>query len=85
MNKIIMLKKIVSFILGVFLCSNSLTFMIIYLNLLKMGYSFSDYLKYISSSLECLTFIIGVPLIIYSLKKKYKKIKIDKTIIRRNI
>ncbi len=83
MNIIIMIKRIICFILGVLLCSNSLTFIIVYLNLLRMDYSFSDYLSYISNRLECFTFIIGIPLIIVSLKKEYKKIIIDKTIIRR--
>ena len=64
--------KITCFLLGVFLCSNSLTFIIIYLKLLKMDYTFLDYLKYVCSSVECLTFIIGVPLIIYSFKKSIK-------------
>ena len=78
-----MIKRIIIFIIGVFLCSNSLTFIIIYLNLLRMDYSFIDYLKYVSNSFECLTFIIGVPLIYFSLKKEYKNNNNDKTIIRR--
>ena len=68
-----MIKRIVSFILGILLCSNSLTFIIIYLNLLKMEYSFTDYFRYITHSFECLTFIIGIPLIILSFKKSIKK------------
>jgi len=64
-----MIKRIICFILGVILCSNAIAFIIIYLNLLNMDYSFIDYIKYIFSSVECLTFIIGIPLIIISFKK----------------
>ena len=40
-----MLKKLVLFSLGINICSISLMYIIIYLNLLKMGYSFIDYLN----------------------------------------
>lgn len=71
-----MFKKIIMFICGIIITSYSLMFIIIYLNLLKMGYSIIEYLKYIFTHLECLMIFVGILLIILSLKKKeYFKIK----------
>lgn len=69
-----MIRHILLFILGILLTSISLMFIIIYLNLLKMNYSFIEYLKYVLTNLECLLFIPGILLIKISLKKciKYK-------------
>ena len=50
------------------------TYIIIYLNLLDMGYSFGEYFKFISSRIECLISIIGlfiVSIIILGRKDKY--------------
>ena len=55
-----MLKKIVLLFTGILLCSYSLMFIIVYLNLLKMGYSFIEYLKYIFTHIECLIGVIGI-------------------------
>ena len=44
-------------------------FIIIYLNLLKMGYTFIEYIKYICNRLECLSLLIGILLIFISFKK----------------
>ena len=63
-----MLKKIVLFSLGINICSISLMYIIIYLNLLKMGYSFIGYIKFILTRIECLSLIIGIILIKISLK-----------------
>jgi hypothetical protein len=68
-----MLKKIVMFIIGINICSISLMFIIIYLNLLRMNYNFIDYIKYIFTHFECLMFIIGLILIKFSLKKSIKR------------
>ena len=67
-----MLKKIVCFILGIFMTSYSLMFIIIYLNLLKMGFSFLDYLKYIFTRFECLMIFLGIILIYLSFRKEKK-------------
>lgn len=67
-----MLKKILFFILGIYLCSISLMFIVIYLNLLKMNYTLIQYLKYIVTHIECLVFIVGVILIKISLKRSIK-------------
>ncbi len=68
-----MLNKIVCFLLGIFLTSYSLMFIIIYLNLLKMGLSFFEYLKYIFTRYECLMFFVGIILICISMRKDKKK------------
>lgn len=65
-----MLKKIVLLFTGILLCSYSLMFIIVYLNLLKMGYSFIEYLKYIFTHIECLIGVIGIIFIFFSFFKK---------------
>lgn len=67
-----MIRHILLFILGILLNSISLMFIIIYLNLLKMNYTFIEYLKYIITNIECLLFIPGILLIKISLKKCIK-------------
>ena len=64
-----MIKKIVLCIIGILLCSYSIMFDVVYLNLLRMGYSFIDYIKYIFTSFECLLIIPGLVFIFISLKK----------------
>lgn len=65
-----MINRIIIFLIGVFLSSYALMFIIVYLNLLKMGYSFLDYLKYIATSPECLVIFLGILLIHLSLRRK---------------
>ena len=67
-----MIKRIFFIITGILLCSYSIMFIVIYLNLLKMGYTFIGYIKYISSSIECLLLIPGIIILIKKKKKKYK-------------
>lgn len=67
-----MLKKIIFYILGVIISSYSLMFIIMYLNLLNMGYSIFDYLIYIITHFECLLIFVGILLIILSIKKGKK-------------
>ncbi len=68
-----MLKKIVYFVLGIIMTSYALMFIIIYLNLLKMGYSFLEYLKYIFTRFECLILFLVILLICLSFRKDKKK------------
>ncbi len=77
------LKRVLLFTLGIFISSYSLMFIIIYINLFKMGYNFIDYIKYIFTHTECLLIYIGLLMIIISLKKVNKKEKRIKTINRR--
>ena len=64
--------KYILLILGIILSSLGLSYIIIYLNLLVMGYTFLDYLKYIFLKIECISFIIGYTLLIFLLKKGKK-------------
>jgi hypothetical protein len=68
-----MFYKIFLFFIGFLLTVIGFTFIIIYLNLTSMGYSFFDYLKYICSRVECLISIVGIILIIVSLYRKEDK------------
>lgn len=67
-----MLKRIIYFILGIIITSSALMYIVIYSNLLRMGYSMLDYVKYVLSSIECTKIFIGIILIILSLKKGRK-------------
>lgn len=67
-----MLKRVVIFILGVFLSAYSLMFFVIYLNLFKMGFTFFKYIKFIFTRLECLMIFLGIILIYLSLRKGNK-------------
>lgn len=67
-----MLKRIICFILGIIITSSALMYIVIYLNLVRMGYSMLDYVKYVFSSIECTKIFIGIILIILSLKKGRK-------------
>jgi hypothetical protein len=66
------LKRVVIFILGVFLSAYSLMFFVIYLNLFKMGFTFFEYIKFIFTRLECLMIFLGIILIYLSLRKGNK-------------
>lgn len=67
-----MIKKILLCLVGIFLTSYSLMFIIVYLNLLNMGYSFIEYIKYIFTHIECLLIFLGILLIYISLRKDKK-------------
>ncbi len=64
--------KILIFILGVILCSFSLSTMILYLNLLNFGYSFGEYFLYIIKQTETYLMIVGGLLIYFSFIRKNK-------------
>lgn len=64
-----MLFTFLTLIIGILLTGFSLTFIIIYINLLSIGYTFINYVNYISRRWECLLIIPGVLLIIYALRK----------------
>ena len=64
--------KIIPLFLGIILCSISLFFTILYLNLFTMGYSFFKFVKFINTRFECLLFYVGIVLIIYSIERKIK-------------
>ena len=64
--------NIIKIVVGSFLVSIGLFWIIIYLNLFYIGYSFLEYVKFINTRLECLLFYIGVIFIIVSLERKIK-------------
>lgn len=68
-----MIFRLTLFFLGILLCSISLSFIIIYLNLLNMGYNFKEYVHFIISKWECQTILIGGILIFLSLYRKGRK------------
>lgn len=59
------------FLLGLFLCSLGLSFCIIYFNLMTMGYSFSHYVHFITSRIECNLLWIGIICMLISWKGRY--------------
>lgn len=64
-----MIIKLLILFISVILISLSITFDIIYLNLLTMGYSFIEYVNFIIRRWECLIFILGVILLYFIIRK----------------
>lgn len=64
-----MIIKLLILLISVFLISLSITFDIIYLNLLTMGYSFIDYVNFIIRRWECLIFVLGIILLYFIIRK----------------
>lgn len=50
--------------LGIILTSIGLTFLFLYLNLLTIGYSFLEFVKFINTRLEFLVFYLGIALLL---------------------
>ena len=55
-----MVVKVFFFLLGFGLTIVGFMYIIIYLNLMSIGYNFLEYVKFISSRLECLNAVIGI-------------------------
>lgn len=55
--------KVFFFFLGFTLILIGFTYIITYLNLLTMGYTFLEYLIFISTKIECLITILGILII----------------------
>lgn len=55
--------RVFFFLLGFGLMVMGFTYIITYMNLISMGYSFLEYLRFISSRIECLFSIIGLILV----------------------
>ena len=53
-------------VLGYMLTLLGSTYIIGYLNLLQIGYNFSDYVNFIIRRFECLTFVIGIIILFIS-------------------
>lgn len=67
------MNRIILFILGLIMSSMGLSYIIMYLNLLVIGYSFIDYLIYIFTKLECIIFFAGYILLLLSIVIKRRK------------
>ena len=72
--------NIVAIILGIILCSFGLFLLLIYLNLLTMGYSFFKFGKFIISNPYLYTLPLGMILIYLGLERK----KIHELLLRFN-
>ena len=67
--------RVIVFILGIYLISVSISFIIIYLNLLSLGYSLMDYINFITRRYEVLSLFLGITLVVISLNKCIKNDK----------
>lgn len=61
-------------IIGIFLASSGFAFILLYTNLLTIGYSFLEFVKFISTRIECLLFFIGTMMIIFSIERRHKNV-----------
>lgn len=59
--------RILMFLFGFGLTVISLSYVILYLNLLSLGYNFMDYVKFISKRVECLNVFVGVLIMVLTL------------------
>jgi len=55
--------RIFLFLIGFGLMVTGFTYIITYMNLMSMGYNFYEYLKFISTRIECLFSIVGLMLV----------------------
>lgn len=61
-------------LLGTIMASIGLMFIFLYTNLLTIGYSFFDFVQFISKRVECLLFLFGILLIILSFERSIKNV-----------
>lgn len=59
--------RIFLFLLGFGLTVTSLSYIILYLNLLSLGYNFLDYVNFIIKRVECLNVFLGILLMFLTL------------------
>ncbi len=67
------MKKIFLFFLGNCLISISLFFAFLYFNLFTFGYTFSEYVYFISRRFECILFVPGLLCLFFAFKRGDKK------------
>ena len=58
-----MFLRIIIFLMGILLIVIGLVNIILYFNLLTIGYSFFEYVNFIIRRIECLCFLIGIVII----------------------
>ncbi len=73
--------KVILYILGILFTSIGIFFTIIYLNLLTMGYSFGEFVKFISRKPEFWFIFIGIIFIALSLERWIK----NELLLRHNL
>ena len=66
--------NVLSAILGTILSSIGLMFVLLYTNLMTMGYSFFDFVKFISKRVECLLLVFGICIIFLSFERSIKNV-----------
>ncbi len=59
--------RIFIFLIGFGLTVIGLSYIILYLNLIDIGYNFSEYVNFIIRRVECLNLIIGIILMLLSI------------------
>ena len=64
------IEKYIFFLIGIILISLSITFQILYLNLLTLEFSFLEYLLFIFKRIEVLIIIPGIFILIYNIKRR---------------
>lgn len=67
------MSKLLFYFIGIYLVSIGIVYLIINLNLLTMGYSFIEYVKFIISNIYFYYILIGILLIYMSVLRKDKK------------
>ena len=66
--------KWILMLFGILLTSIGLSFILFYTNLMTMGYSFFEFVQFISKRVECLLFLIGWILIVVSIERSRKNV-----------
>ena len=64
--------RVLTFIIGFILSSLSLTFIILYLNIVNLGYSFLSFISFIIGRWEFYLLFIGIILMVLALRKGKK-------------
>ena len=66
--------KIMGVLCGIVLASIGLMFIFLYTNLFTMGYSFLEFVKFISKRFECWFLLLGILIILKSLERSLKNV-----------
>ncbi len=66
--------NVIGIILGILISSTGLFFIFLYTNLLTIGYSFLEFVHFISKRFECMLFIVGIFLIVLSIERWRKNV-----------
>lgn len=64
--------NIILLCIGILMSSIGLMFIYLYINLLTIGYSFWNFVKFISTRFECLLFLFGIVVIFLGIERWLK-------------